>query len=393
MNRQRLQAIGDFLQREYIDSGRFPGASLAIMHRGALVHRTVHGFADIAGGRAMAADTIVRIYSMTKPITSVALMMLVEDGRVQLDDPVERFVPEWRDLGVWVAGTIETGFRTRRPDRPMQVVDLLRHTAGLTYGFQYSSNIDAAYRAKGIGEVQKSGTLDGMIADLAAIPLAFSPGDGWLYSVATDVVGWLVQVISGQPFEEFVHERILGPLGMADTGFAVRDGQESRLASCYVRGADGALVVQDDCRTSSFLRPPAFVSGGGGLVSTADDYLKFLEALRTGAPRLVGRKTLALMTANHLPGGRRLHEMSRSAFSEAAYDGIGFGLGFATTVDSPATLIAGSNGDWFWGGAASTFFFVDPAEALSVVFLTQFLPSSLYPVRRQLRSMIHAALD
>lgn len=393
MNRQRLQAIGDFLQREYIDSGRFPGASLAIMHRGALVHRTVHGFADIAGGRAMAADTIVRIYSMTKPITSVALMMLVEDGRVQLDDPVERFVPEWRDLGVWVAGTIETGFRTRRPERPMQVVDLLRHTAGLTYGFQYSSNVDAAYRAKGIGEVQKSGTLDGMIADLAAIPLAFSPGDGWLYSVATDVVGWLVQVVSGQPFEEFVHERILGPLGMADTGFAVRDGQEARLASCYVRGADGALVVQDDCRTSSFLRPPAFVSGGGGLVSTADDYLKFLEALRTGAPRLVGRKTLALMTANHLPGGRRLHEMSRSAFSEAAYDGIGFGLGFATTVDSPATLIAGSNGDWFWGGAASTFFFVDPAEALSVVFLTQFLPSSLYPVRRQLRSMIHAALD
>jgi CubicO group peptidase (beta-lactamase class C family) len=330
---------------------------------------------------------------MTKPITSVALMMLVEDGRVQLDDPVERFVPEWRDLGVWVAGTIETGFRTRRPERPMQVVDLLRHTAGLTYGFQYSSNVDAAYRAKGIGEVQKSGTLDGMIADLAAIPLAFSPGDGWLYSVATDVVGWLVQVVSGQPFEEFVHERILGPLGMADTGFAVRDGQEARLASCYVRGADGALVVQDDCRTSSFLRPPAFVSGGGGLVSTADDYLKFLEALRTGAPRLVGRKTLALMTANHLPGGRRLHEMSRSAFSEAAYDGIGFGLGFATTVDSPATLIAGSNGDWFWGGAASTFFFVDPAEALSVVFLTQFLPSSLYPVRRQLRSMIHAALD
>jgi CubicO group peptidase (beta-lactamase class C family) len=275
----------------------------------------------------------------------------------------------------------------------MQVIDLLRHTAGLTYGFQLNTNVDAAYRRLGIGEIEKGDiTLSGMIEALAELPLEFSPGEYWNYSVATDVVGWLVQVIAGRPFEDFVAERVLKPCGMVDTGFHVRDGEGHRLATCYSPTKEGGLAVQDQAETSPFLKPPAFVSGGGGLVSTAADYLRFAEALRTGNPALVSRKTLALMTANHLPGGKTLPALSRSAFSEAAYDGVGFGLGFATTTAIEKTMVAGSNGDYFWGGAASTFFWVDPAEELTVLLLTQLIPSSTYPIRRQLRSLVYGAM-
>lgn len=393
MNQGRLQEIEAFLLRQYIDPGRLPGASLAIMHKGQLAYRTTLGFADVARARPMAEDSIVRIYSMTKPLTSVALMMLVEDGRIQLDDPVSRHIPAWRDLQVYVSGTLETGFLTRPPTRPMLVIDLMRHTSGLTYGFQNNSNIDAAYRALRVGEIEKSGTLEGMIDALGRLPLEFSPGESWLYSVSTDVVGWLVEVVSGQKFEHFLRERILNPLRMEDTDFQVREGQQHRLATCYVRGADGALVVQDQAEASSFLQPPTFYSGGGGLVSTLGDYLKFAEAIRTGTPRLVGRKTRDLMVANHLPDGKGMLQMSRAVFSEASYDGVGFGLGFATTTAIHKTMIAGSNGDYFWGGAASTFFLVDPQEEMSLVFLTQLIPSSLYPLRRQLRSLVYAALE
>ena len=342
----------------------------------------------------MRPDTIFRIYSMTKPITSIALMMLVEEGKLQIDDPVHRYIPSWKNLRVFDGGTVKIGWKTSAPKRPMQVIDLLRHTAGLTYGFQLNTNVDAAYRHLGIGEIEKGDmTLERMIDLLAELPLEFSPGDWWNYSVATDVLGWLVQVIAGEPFEQFVERRILKPLGMQDTGFHVRDGQAHRLATCYQPTARRGIEVQDQAETSAFLKPPSFISGGGGLVSTADDYLNFAEALRTASPVLVGRKTLELMTANHLPGGKDLPQLSRSAFSEAAYDGVGFGLGFATTTAVEKTMIAGNNGDYFWGGAASTFFWVDPAEELTVLFLTQLIPSSTWPVRRQLRSMIYAAVE
>ena len=256
----------------------------------------------------LAEDTIFRIYSMTKPLTSVALMMLVEEGKIALDDPVHRYIPEWKNLGVFVAGTHKTGMQTRPVSRPMLVVDLLRHTAGLTYGFQLRTNVDAAYRAAKIGEIEKAGTLDGMIADLAKIPLEFSPGDKWNYSVATDVCGYLVGKVSGEKFEDFLQRRILGPLGMSDTGFSVPEGQGHRFAACYQPTRDGKIELQDDPATSSYLTPPSFVSGGGGLVSTAAEYLKFAQAMLAGGKtasgeRLISRKTLDLMTANHLPGG------------------------------------------------------------------------------------------
>jgi CubicO group peptidase (beta-lactamase class C family) len=393
----RLANIDRFLAEKYVTPGRLPGTLTLVARHGDIAHLGMTGHADVERGVPMAQDTIFRIYSMTKPITSVALMMLVEEGKIALEDPVHRYIPEWKNLGVFAAGTHKLGFQTTPTKRPMQVVDLMRHTAGLTYGFQLRTNVDAAYRAEKIGEVEKAGTLADMIAALGKLPLEFSPGDAWNYSVATDVCGWLVQIVSGQNFEDFLSDRLFKPLGMTDTGFHVREGQGHRLASCYQPKRAGGLDVQDDCKTSSFLKPASFISGGGGLVSTAGDYLKFAQMLLNGGTadghRYLGRKTIDLMTANHLPGGNSLSNLSKSLFSEAAYEGIGFGLGFATTLQSSKTLMPGSDGDFFWGGAASTFFWIDPAEDLIGIFMTQFIPSSTYPVRREVRTMVYAALD
>ena len=406
MSRAAFDRIEDHLKRRYIDAGRFPGTQLVVYRRGKLVHSAVQGFADLERKAAMKDDTIFRIYSMTKPITSIAFMMLVEEGRVALDEPVHRYIPEWKNLGVFQAG-IAPAFLTRPPSRPMLIVDLLRHTSGLTYGFQQRSNVDAAYREMKIGEVEKAGTLQSMIEELAKIPLEFSPGEAWNYSVSTDVIGYLIGMISGKPFEQFLKERIFEPLEMKDTDFFVPAGKAHRFAACYSASPQGAmtfhaserkggLTLQDDPATSPFLSPPSFISGGGGLCSTAADYLTFCRALLNGgelsAVRLVGPKTLALMTSNHLPGGRTLPEMSRSLFSEATYHGIGFGLGFSVTLDPAQTLIPGSAGEYAWGGAATTSFWIDAAEELVAIFMTQVLPSTAYPIRRELRTMIYAAI-
>jgi CubicO group peptidase (beta-lactamase class C family) len=406
MSKPALDRIEDHLKRRYIDAGRFPGTQLLVYRRGSIVHSAVQGFADLERKAPVKDDTIFRIYSMTKPITSVAFMMLVEEGRVALDEPVHKYIPEWKNLGVFQAGTAPA-FLTKPPARPMQIVDLMRHTSGLTYGFQQRSNVDAAYREKKIGEVIKAGTLDSMIEELAKTPLEFSPGEAWNYSVSTDVIGYLIGKISGIPFEQFLKERIFDPLGMADTGFFVSPDKAHRFAACY--NADpggmmsfhaaekkGGLTLQDDPTTSSFLARPSFISGGGGLCSTAADYLTFCRALLNGGElggvRLIGPKTLALMTTNHLPGGRDLPEMSRSMFAEATYNGIGFGLGFSVTMDPAKTLIPGSPGEYAWGGAATTSFWIDPREELIAIFMTQVLPSSAYPVRRELRTMIYSAI-
>jgi len=406
MSKAAFDRIEEHLKRRYLDAGRFPGTQLLVFRRGHVVHSTVQGFADLERKAPMKDDTIFRIYSMTKPITSIAFMMLVEQGLVALDEPVHKYIPEWKNLGVFQAGT-SPAFMTRPPTRPMQIVDLLRHTSGLTYGFQQRSNVDAAYRDKQIGAVEKAGTLDSMIADLANIPLEFSPGEAWNYSVSTDVIGYLVGKISGIPFQQFLKERIFNPLGMTDTDFFVPAEKAHRFAACYNAtaggmmsfhspNAKGSLTLQDDPKTSSFLSPPDFISGGGGLCSTAADYLTFCRALLNGGElggvRLIGPKTLALMASNHLPGNRDLPEMSRSMFAEATYNGIGFGLGFSVTMDPAKTLIAGSPGEYAWGGAATTSFWIDPAEELIAIFMTQVLPSSAYPIRRELRTMVYAAI-
>jgi CubicO group peptidase (beta-lactamase class C family) len=394
LSSSRLEAIDKFVQRKYVEPGRMPCGQVLVWRRGETAHFSSFGMADVERKTPLKDDTIFRIYSMTKPVTSVAFMQLVEQGLVALDDPVHKFIPSWKDLGVYLAGFMET-FRTKRPDRPMLVVDLLRHTSGLTYGFQQSTNVDAAYRKFKLGEIEKHGTLDSMVEKLATLPLEFSPGTAFNYSVSTDILGYLVGKITGQKFEDYLRSKIFKPLGMADTDFYVHSGKESRLAACYAATPKGTMDLQDDPAKSPYLEPPSFVSGGGGLVSTASDYLKFCRMLINGGTsegtQILSPKTIELMTMNHLPDGKDLPALSRSLFSEAMYNGIGFGLGFSVTMDPAKTLIPGSVGEYSWGGAASTSFWIDPKEELITIFLTQLLPSSAYPIRRELRTMVYSA--
>ena len=390
----RLQYIDRFLQQKYLDTGKLPCALTLVERNGEVAHLSTLGRMDVERNRPLQEDTIFRIYSMTKPLTSLALMMLVEEGRVSLDDPVHRYIPQWRDLGVYEGGFIGS-FRTRRTSAPMRVIDLMRHTSGLTYGFQQRTNVDAAYRKLHLGEIPTAVSLDQMVEGLAKVPLEFSPGSAWNYGVSTDVVGYLVGKISGQPFEHFLRSRILDPLGMTDTDFMVPAAKASRFAACYAATPDGRMALQDDPQTSFFLKPPSFVSGGGGLVSTAADYLRFCRMLLNGGAhdgvRLVSPKTLELMSQNHLPGGKDLPDLAVSLFSEVTYAGVGFGLGFAVSVSPARGLLPGSPGDISWGGLASTYFWVDPREQLIVIFMTQLTPSATYPIRRELRTLVYSA--
>ena len=402
LSSERLGRIESFLTERYIAPGKLPCAQVQVWRRGKLAYETVLGLADRERERKLKADDLFRIYSMTKPITSVALMMLVEEGLIALDDPVAKYIPEWKDLGVFNGGYLET-FQSKPVDRPMLVIDLMRHTSGLTYGFQQFGNVDAAYRHQKLGESFHGPSLAETVTALAGVPLQFSPGDAWNYSVSTDIVGRLVEIISGKTLDVFFEERIFKPLGMADTAFSVPKDKADRFTACYAVGALGSKLpiaakpqLQDDPKKSPYLKHPNFLSGGGGLVSTANDYMKFARMLLNGGEldgvRLLGPKTIQLMSANHLPGNKDLTQMSKSLFSEATYAGVGFGLGFGVTIDPAATMIPGSKGEFFWGGAASTFFWVDPEEDLAVVFLTQVLPSSAYPVRRELRTLVYSAI-
>ena len=387
----RLARVDRFLAERYVEPGLLPCALLLVARRGELVHKSVLGHASLERGQRLAEDTIFRIYSMTKPITSVAFMMLVEEGRIALDDPVAKWIPSWRDQAVYRSG-VPGAFLTRPVDAPMRVIDLLRHTSGLTYGFQLRTNVDAAYRSQKI-DAMAAESLASWVEALGRLPLEFSPGTAWNYGVSTDVVGHLVGVVSGIPFDEFVRSRVLQPLGMHDTDFHVPAAKAARFADCFVRSASGALAPAPP---QDYSKPPRAPSGGGGLVSTAADYLRFCEMLRRGGEldgvRLLGPKTLALMRSNHLPGGRELADLSVSMFSESAFHGVGFGLGLAMTTDPVKWGVASSRGEFWWGGMASTAFWVDPVEDVSVVFLTQLIPSSTYPIRWELRTIINAAI-
>jgi CubicO group peptidase (beta-lactamase class C family) len=391
---ERLARIDRFLTEKYVGPGKLPCAQFVLARQGQVVHEIVLGHQDPERGVPLANDTVFRIYSMTKPITCVALMTLVEEGLIALDEPVAKYIPAWKDLGVFSAGT--GPYLTTPAARPMQVVDLLRHTSGLTYGFQNRSNVDAAYRKLKIENMFGDHDLEGMIEMLAKLPLEFSPGEAWNYSVSTDVVGYLVQRVAGKPLSQVLAERIFEPLKMVDTGFFVRDDQRSRFAACYDAAPGGKMKLQDDPSTSPYLKPPALESGGGGLVSTAADYLRFTTMLVNGGEldgaRILAPKTIRLMASNHLPGDKDLTEVSRSLFSESTNAGVGFGLGFAVVFDPPKTLIPCSKGEFYWGGAASTAFWIDPMEEVTAVFMTQLLPSSTYPIRRELRTLVYSAL-
>jgi CubicO group peptidase (beta-lactamase class C family) len=332
----------------------------------------------------------------------VALMTLWERGAFQLDDPIHKAFPEFAEPKVWVSGRGEE-MQTEAARRPISYRDVLTHTAGLTYGGILQEigipgeedPIDAAYRALTIRR-DPAETLEAFMGKIAKAPLKYHPGEKWMYSLATDVVGALVERLSGRSLDRFLDEEILQPLGMKETGFHVRPDQADRFAACYGRGEDKKLKVVDGVAKSPFLQPPAFLSGGGGLVSTMGDYHRFCEMLRRGGEldgeRIIGSRTLDLMTENHLPGGGDLTALAIDSFSETMPKGVGFGLGFAMTVDGVRAGSA-SEGEFYWGGAASTAFWVDPFEDLVVIFLTQLIPSTTYNFRGQLRNLVYAAIE
>ncbi len=392
---QRLARIDAFIKEHYLDSGKLANAQLLISDRGDIAHFSSQGPAR-EGGKAIDEGSLFRIASMTKPITSVAFMMLLEEGKVALDTPVHHVLPEFKDLGVYNGGGGGVPFLTKPCARPMQMLDLLRHTSGLTYGFQNRSNIDAAHREGKLENWHGNLDLDGLVAALGKLPLEFSPGEAWNYSVSTDVLGAVVQRLSGQALPDFFRDRIFAPLGMEDTFFAVPQGKLERLTDCYTFIPGKGRVMYDRAAESAWSRMPKQVSGGGGLVSTALDYHRFSAMLLNGGElhgaRIISRKTLELMTLNHLPGGADLASMSKSLFSEAANAGTGFGLGFAVNIDVARTMIPGSVGEFYWGGMFSTAFFVDPVEQIAMVFMTQMSPSSTYPIRRELKTLIYSAL-
>ena len=388
----RLDRIAQWM-RGWVDSGRLPGLLVAIVRDDRLAWLDTCGYRDVEAQRAVETDTIYRIYSMTKPITSVAALMLYEEGCFQLDDPVAKFIPAFADTRVFAGGDAES-FTTTPLARPVTVHDLMVHMSGLTYGFQHEHAVDALYRKHRIEFNANVAPLAELVEAAAAEPLVFQPGTRWNYSVSTDVLGRLVEIWSGSPLDTFFAERIFRPLGMRDTGFQVREGQGERLASNYVRAEDGGLALVESAGESRFLEPAVTLSGGGGLVSTASDYLRFTRMLlglgTLEGTRILGRKSVELMTANHLPGD--LADMGRPRFAEMPFAGIGFGLGVSVTLDPARARILGSPGEYAWGGMASTTFWVDPAEDLIVLLLTQLMPSSTYPIRRELRVLTYQAL-
>jgi CubicO group peptidase (beta-lactamase class C family) len=395
MNAGQLARVGEHLRKRYVEPGKIPGSVALVARRGQVCYLDVAGQRDVERGTPMTADTIVRIYSMTKPITSLALMTLFERGLFSLDDPVHRYIPAWKGLRVRKGGSLPL-FDTVPCKRPMTIRDLLMHTSGLTYDFMQASNIDAAYRELKLGWPRPGYTLQEMIDQLAQLPLEFSPGERWNYSVATDVLGYLIEVISGQSLPDYLHSTLFEPLGMVDTSFEISADKVSRLASCYQRNLHKQMVLSDDGQDSKYLHT-SFWSGGGGLLSTVHDYYRFCQMLLGGGSlegrRIIGSRTLAFMTRNHLPGGVDMGQFATGSFSETIYEGVGFGLGFASKLDPVGNGFPCSVGSYFWGGLASTLFWVDPVEELVVVFLTQLMPSSTFNFRGQLENIVYAALE
>lgn len=393
LNAERLKRIPQYFDG-YIARKKLPCVAVLVARGGQVAHLSFQGATEMGGPTPIGEDTIYRIYSMTKPVTSVAAMMLFEEGALRLDHEVFRYIPEFQDVMVYGEGG-----KLRKPDRPILVRDLFLHTSGLTYSFLVQTPVDEIYRQKGLEHFSWKGDLKSFCEELARAPLVFSPGDKWNYSNATDVLGRVVEVASGMSLDQFFQKRIFGPLGMKDTGFHVPEDKIERLMACYRRDPNTGVITQSDGagKTSVYAKAPNVLSGGGGLASTIGDYLQFCLMLANGGElngvRILSPKTLEFMTMNHLPDGKTLKDMGDKTFSESRMDGSGFGLGWAVTTDVVATTQPGSVGTFSWGGMASTFFWIDPVEDLIVIQMTQLMPSGAYPIRPQLQQLVYAAID
>ncbi len=409
----RLARVSRWLE-EQVAGERLAGASVLIDRRGSVAFCEARGLADRASARSFDQDTIVRLYSMTKPITTVAAMMLYEEGCFQLDDPVASYLPEFAATEVWAGGDAPLG-ETVPVREPITVRHLMTHTSGLTYGFMQANVVDEAYRAAEMEFPGGPGNLETQVRRLAEIPLLCQPGSEWNYSVSIDVLGRLVEVWSGRSLEEYLQARLFEPLAMHDTGFHVAPENHHRFAACYapasggdlstigrapaaadVAARTGGLKLQDPAEGSRFLSPAGVFAGGGGLTGSLGDYARFCRMLMSGGEldgaRILGPRTIAYMRRNHLPDNRDMAAMGQPVWSETSYDGIGFGLGWAVVLDPVKAQMITSVGEHHWGGAASTFFWMDPAEELFVILLTQLMPSSTYPLRRELRQRVYQAI-
>lgn len=392
----RLDRITDHLERRYIEPGKIAGCQTLVYRHGSVGYFSSLGSMDLERATPVTEDTIWRLYSMTKPITGVALMTLFERGHFQLNDPVDRFIPEWR--GLMVAERAADGSKQLVPPaRPMTIRHALMHMGGLGWGTEGPLTGTRFLKAMDDLRGGTGGTLQSMVEFLADQPLEFHPGERWLYGISTDVCAKLVEAISGMAFDEYLRREVFGPLQMHDTAFFVGDEDADRFAASYGRTHEKKLRLIDDPAGGRYRRPPTFLSGGGGLVGTTEDYLRFTRMLLNGGEldgvRILGRKTVELMTLNHLPNNRELSAYAvPGGYGEVGFDGAGFGLTMAVGLGPVATGAIGSAGDFYWGGAASTIFWVDPAEDLIVIFMTQLVPSGSFNFRGQLRSIVYPAI-
>ena len=380
----------------YVDDGRLPGWLVVVGRGGRVVHVATRGMRDREQELPVETDTVWRLASMTKPVTSVAAMMLYEEGAFELKDPIAKWIPSFSDMKVYKSGSALNA-DVRPAKEPIRVWHLLTHTSGLTYGFHYAHPVDAMYRAAGFEWGSPKGAdLEACCKIWGRLPLLFEPGSEWNYSVSTDVVGRLVEVVSGQTLDEFFRTRIFEPLGMRDTGFWAEGGSAERLAAAYSVNPAGASKPAAAMDGSAALSPPVLWSGGGGLVGTAGDYYRFAEMLRRGGEldgvRLLSPRTVDYMTTNQLPGGADLEAYGRPLFAETTFDGVGFGLGFSVVLDPAAGKVPTTVGQYGWGGAFSTDFWVAPAEDLTVMFFTQLLPSSTHPIRSEMKQLAYQSL-
>ena len=397
LNAERLDAIPDFFQSAYLDTGKLPCVATLVSRNGQIVHEAYRGTTEMDGGDPIGPDTIFRIYSMTKPITSVAAMMLFEECKIRLDHPVSRYIPEFKDTQVFDGGTADN-YTTRKPDREIEIRDLFTHTSGITYGFLMQGEVDKLYRQEKIGRPDE--TLEECCIRIAKLPLLFSPGTRWNYGHSTDVLGRVVEVASGMTLDAFFRERIFGPLGMSDTDFYVPEEKLSRLMACYNRDpVSGEVTVSDGAGDASkaYRTQPPMLNAGGGLVSTLRDYHRFCLMLLHGGSldgaRLLSPKTVEFMRMNHLPGNQTIKQMGDLTFSESRMEGNGFGLGGSTITNVAETTQPGSEGTFSWGGLANTFFWIDPEEEIIAIQATQMIPSGCYPIRPQFQQLVYAAID
>lgn len=370
----------------YVNSGRLVGATTLVARDGKIAHFETYGQINKEAGTEMSEDAVFRIYSMTKPITGIALMMLYEQGKFDLDDPVSKYLPSFKDQRVFSGVNEDGSLQTVSAERPSTVRDLLTHTAGLTYGVFGNTPVDQLYVKSGLFDPKL--TLAEQTEKLGKLPLLYQPGSAWVYSLSVDVQGRLIEVLSGQTLGEFFQERIFAPLGMTDTGFSVRPDQLDRFVEIYAPEENKGLVAYRGDFFGDFTVKPASESGGGGLVSTTLDYWKFAQMVANGGElngiRIVKAETVELMRRDHLP--ENLKGIAGGT------QGLGFGLGFAVVQDGEKQGSA-NVGEYFWGGMANTIFWIDPTSDVVAIFMTNILPSGIYPLRNELRDKINNAVE